>query len=89
MKILENKVLIKLFSPELDTSFDIFIPVNESIYKIKKLIVKYFEDFTNTALNNKSYILINKLNSRIYKNNEIVRNTDIRNSSELLFVSIN
>lgn len=82
-------MLIKLFSPELDTSFDIFIPVNESIYKIKKLIVKYFEDFTNTALNNKSYILINKLNSRIYKNNEIVRNTDIRNSSELLFVSIN
>lgn len=82
-------MLIKLFSPELDTSFDIFIPVNESIYKIKKLIVKYFEDFTNTALNNKSYILINKLNSRIYKNNEILRNTDIRNSSELLFVSIN
>ena len=61
----------------------------KDIYKIKKLIVKYFEDFTNTALNNKSYILINKLNSRIYKNNEIVRNTDIRNSSELLFVSIN
>ena len=37
---MENKVLIKLIMPELDEEFDIFIPVNELIWKIKKLIIK-------------------------------------------------
>ena len=86
--LLENKILINLFSPELDSSFDMFIPVNESVYNVKKMILEYFEDLTSIALEKNSYILINKLNSRIYKNDEIVRNTDIRNTSELLFIQL-
>ena len=41
---MNNKVLIKLILPELDTSFDILIPVNEIIWKIKKLLVKSVSD---------------------------------------------
>jgi len=82
---MENKVLIKLIMFDMDKCFDIFIPVNEIIWKIKKLIIKSISDITNISLDiNKEYILINKDNSKIYDNNEIVINTDIRNGTELI-----
>lgn len=82
---MNNKVLIKLILPELDTNFDIFIPVNEVIWKIKKLLLKSVSDLTGVSLNiREEYILINKNTSQIYNNNDIVINTDIRNGIELI-----
>ena len=70
---LGNKVLIKLIVPELDNTFDIFIPVNEIIWKVKKLIIKSIYDLTGGALEvNREYTLINKLNSMEYDNNAII-----------------
>lgn len=87
---MNNKVLIKLIIPELDTSFDIFIPVNELIWKVKKLLIKSISDITNISLlENNNYILINKTTSRIYSNNEIIINTDIRNGTEVLLITSN
>lgn len=83
-----NKVLIKLFVPEVDDSFDVFIPVNEMVWKVRKMLVKCVMDITNTSLDSSNYVLINKISGRIYKNNEIIIDTDIRNSSELLLFSI-
>lgn len=82
---MENKVLIKLIMFDMDECFDIFIPVNEIIWKIKKLIIKSISDITNISIDiNNEYILINKDNSKIYDNNEVVINTDIRNGTELV-----
>ena len=85
---MENKVLIKLNVPELASTFDIFIPVNEVMWKIKMLILKSISDLTSTQINNNvEYIMINKDNCRIYSNNEIVINTDIRNGTELIMIT--
>ena len=87
---MKNKVLVKLIFVELDLSYDIFLPVNELIWKIKKMIQKSVSDLTNIPLDIQSeYILINKDSGKIYSNNEILINTDIRNGSELIFVSKN
>ena len=82
---MNNKVLIKLIVPSLDESYDLFIPVNETIYKIKKLILESLNDIDTNMLN-VSYVLINKINSRVYNNKEIVINTDIRNATELMLL---
>ena len=85
---MKNKVLIKLIVPELDETFDIFIPVNELVWKIKRLILKAISDLSNVNIDsNGDYILLNKDNSKIYNNNEIILDTDIRNSSELILIS--
>lgn len=85
---MNNKVLIKLIVPEIDSKFDVFIPVNELIWKIKKMLVKSISDVKGVNLDmKKDYILLKKDNSRIYKNNEIVIDTDIRNASELFLFS--
>ena len=85
---MNNKVLVKLILPELDKSFDVLIPVNEVLWKIKKLLIKSVSDLENVKLDmNAEYILLNKQNNKIYNNNEIVINTDIRNSTELMLIS--
>ncbi len=85
---MKNKVLIHVIVPELDESFDIFIPVNELIWKVQKLLLKSISDLCNVPINpNSRYVLLNKDNNRIYNSNEQVINTDIRNGTELLFIS--
>ena len=84
---MNNKVLIKLIVPELDKSFDVFIPVNELVWKIKKLFLKSISDLTNITIDqNSNYILLNKDTCQVYKNNEIIIETNIRNGSEILFL---
>lgn len=87
---MKNKILIKLTLVELDEAFDIFIPANEVIWKLKKLIIKSISDLTGNPLNmNADYILMNKITSKIYQNNELVINSDIRNGSEILMMENN
>ena len=86
---MENKVLIKLLFPELENSFDVYIPINEVIWKIKKLFVKSISDLCGMSLESKDYILINKSSGKIYLNNDVIINTDIRNGTELFLISIN
>lgn len=84
---MNNKILIKLIVPDLDNTYDIFIPVNELVWRVKKLIVKTVIDLANIESNETAqYILINKSNTRIYQNNEIIINTDIRNGTELILL---
>lgn len=89
---MENKVLIKLTLPELDCCFDAFIPVNELIWKVNVLLIKSVSDLTGIPLEggkDNNYILINKDTGEIYDNNSIIIDTNIRNSTELLMVSVN
>ena len=85
---MENKILVKIIIPEIDETYDVFIPVNEIIWKIKKMIVKSINDIKGVNFDlNKDFILTNRDNNRVYKNNEIVIDTDIRNASELILIS--
>lgn len=86
---MKNKVLIKLIVPELDTTFDLFIPINEIVWKVKKLIVKSVNDITSGSLPiDQEYILLNKENSNCYDNNQIIIDTDIRNATELVLIMV-
>jgi len=85
---MKNKILIKLIVPELDLSYDVFVPVNELIWKVKKLFIKSISDISTIPLDiNSEYLLINMSNSKVYNNNDIVINTDIRNGCELILIS--
>lgn len=84
---MNNKVLINLYVPSLDNYYDIFIPVNEYIWKINKLIVKSVSDLSEGVFPvDKNFIIVNIETGKIYDNNEIVINTDIRNSTNLTLI---
>lgn len=87
---MKNKVLIKLYVPKLNLNFDMFIPVNEYVWKVNKLIVNSINDMTSDKLDlNEDYYLINVQSGIIYQNNQIIINTDIRHSSSLVLMDNN
>lgn len=88
--MMKNKVLIKLSVPELNESYDIFVPVNEIIWKVKKLIIKSISDLSGYDIFSKGdCILINQTTGKVYDNNDIIHNVDIRNGTEIMLFSEN
>ena len=88
---MNDKILVKLVVPNLDLDFDLFIPTNEQIWKIKKLIAKAIDDMidTNVLETIDNVTLLNLRTSEIYHNNDIVINTNIRNSTILTMLPVN
>ena len=88
---MNNKVIIKVILPNIELECDVFIPVNEQLWKIEKLVLKCVYDIINLAYNPKedSYIIINKNSGKIHDKNQIVIDTDIRNGTELYFIKEN
>jgi len=86
---MKNKVLVKMIIPEIGEEYDMFLPVNELVWKVKMLSVKAISDLTDGVLKlTNEYLLINAQTGYIYKNNEIIINTDIRNSTELFLLTV-
>lgn len=84
---MKDKVLIKLNVFEFDESFDVFIPVNEVLWKVKAMLVKCVSDLEFLPFNPRDeFVLLNKNNGHIYQNNDIIINTDIRNGTELVLM---
>lgn len=82
---MKNKVLITIVIPTLMETYDIYIPVNERIIKIKELLIDSISDFTEDRFDkSKKYNLINAKSGIIYTNNQIVRDTDIINSTRII-----
>ncbi len=85
---MKNKILIKLYAPEFGKVFDIYIPANYLVWKITKLVMKCVSDLCDISINLKNeFILINKVTNEVYSNNSIIRETDIRNGTELIILS--
>ena len=86
---MKNKVLVKIVVPEVDCDFDVFIPVNEVIWKVKKLVSKCIADLTGQNFDfSREYVFVNSKTNTIYRENEIIINTDIRNATELYLISV-
>lgn len=87
--MMKTKVIIKAYFPSLDITCDIKVPVNEVIWKVKKLIYKAVYDMNGVACDLSSKILMmNKTTSQIYNDDEILIDTDIRNGSEIIIIPI-
>lgn len=85
---MKDKVLIKLDVFGLDETYDVFIPVNELVWKIKAMLAKSVSDLEYIKFNpNEEYFIVNKKTGMVYNNNEVIINTDIRNGTELLLMS--
>ena len=87
---MNNKVLIKLIVPDLNETYDVFIPVNEIVWKEIKLLAKAISDLSGGSFDPKGeYLLINLSTGKEYKNDDIIIDTEIRNSTELILISCN
>lgn len=76
----DNKVLINLYVVCLDKSYELYIPVNEKVGNVIKMLSRSLFN------EEKNMCFINTVTGSIYKNNDLVRNVDINNGMKLLLV---
>ena len=85
--MIDNKVLVTLYTPYLDRQFDISIPVNKRVYVIINLLKKTLSDLSEGNFDvMRSYELYNYEDGSLYDMNLLIRDTDIRNNSRIMLV---
>ncbi len=83
-----DKVLINLYVPEIDNSYEIFIPTNKKVGEIIILLNKAINELSNNELIiSNSNTLWNKDTNKKYDKNEVLCNTDINNNTNLILLS--
>lgn len=84
---MENKVLVNLYIPFLEKKYEIFLPVSKTIGEIIYLLAKVLPEVTGGYYEYKGEERIyNRINGFEYNINELVKFTNIRNGSELIFM---
>ncbi len=81
--MLDNKVLVTIYVLSLGETYELFIPVNEKVGNISKLLNTTLFDSIDF---NKNYRLLNIETGEAYKNNDLVRNTNINNDTRLILI---
>lgn len=84
---MNNKVLIRVYVPFIEEEFDIYIPINKKIGTIKKLIIESIIEMSNTDLSKDHNLkLYDKATGAIFDNTIYVKNSIIRNGTQLLLL---
>ena len=87
MNQMKNKVLVNLYVPFLEKKYELFLPVNKKIGEIIVLIGRALPDVTGGYyIYHQEERLYNRLNGYEYQINETIKNTNIRNGTELIFM---
>ena len=84
---MEYKVLVRLFVPEIEEEYEIYIPINKPVGEIVKSINQLTNSMSTGILPIKDEIyLINRHTGVCYSSDALVRDTDIRNGTELVMI---
>ena len=81
---MEYKVLIKLFVPEIEETYEMYIPINKTIGEISELLSKLVNDLSKVYPVKNNACLCNRYTGIIYEKQYLIRDTDIRNGTELI-----
>lgn len=82
-----DKVLVKLYVPLLDEAYDIWLPLNKKIANVITLLVKALNEFSGGYYSpSKMPNLYNKVTGNVYNIEQSIKDSDIRNSTELILI---
>lgn len=83
---MEYKVLIKLFVPEIDETYELYIPVNKFVGDIAVLLTSVVRDLSHVYPVRENALICNRLTGQIYPKDYLIRQTNIRNGTELVLL---
>ena len=83
----KNKILICLYIPLIEKSYDLFIPINKKIGRVKRLIEEGLVELTdNSYIIKENTNFYSKDTGDIYDVNLAVRDTDLKNGSKVILI---
>lgn len=83
---MENKVLINLMVPELEKSYNVYLPISKRIGNIIFLLIKAINEMGDNYEFNESLALFSRMTGEKYNPNSLVIETNIRNGSEIVLL---
>ena len=84
---MKNKVLVQINVPELNESYNVYLPINRKIGNVINLLSKSIFELTNGMFQNDGKILLySERTGEKYPINSLIRETDIRNGSTIIFM---
>ena len=82
-----NQVLVKLYVPDIEKIYDVWIPSHKRIYNVISLLVKAINEMNdNSYRKNDMPSLYDKVTAKAYDINLSIKETDIRNGTELVLM---
>lgn len=82
-----DKVLIEVFVPVINQSFDIFVPLQSPMYEVLELIKKAVTEMSDGRfIADENTTLCNREDGTIININLLVFELDIRNGSKLMLI---
>ena len=82
-----EKVLVEIFVPVLDRSFDVFIPLRSPMYEVLELIKKAVKEMSDGRFAaNENTALCHREDGTIININLSVYELEIRNGSKLMLI---
>jgi len=83
---MDNKILVQIIIPDVETSYDVFIPISKRVGNVVQLIIKAINDYGEYYPNNPHAALYNRETGSMYDFNSMIYETDIRNGSQVILV---
>lgn len=82
-----EKVLVEIFVPVLDRSFDVFIPLRSPMYEVLELIKKAISEMSDGRfIANQNTTICHREDGSILNINLSVYELEIRNGSKLMLI---
>ena len=83
---MDNKVLVQVIIPDVEISYDVFIPISKRIGNVIQLIIKAINDYGEYYPDNPHAALYSRETGAMYDINSLVYDTDIRNGSQIVLI---
>ena len=85
---INNKVIVKLIVPEIDKTYDIYLPINKKVGNIIDLLNQAIYEMTNSEIElSNSNSIYNAKTGEKYSSDILLYNTNIRNGTILILLS--
>ena len=81
-----NKVYVILFVPQIGEKYELFLPISKKIGTVVKLLTKSVNEISDGSFPIKDSLLYDKETGKIYDLNVTVKESNIKNGSELILV---
>ena len=85
--MMTDKVLVILYVPLIEKKYEVFLPISHRVDEILVLVSKAVKEISNdnyTFRNDER--LYNRITGQEYKFTDLIKNTNIRNGSQLVFI---
>lgn len=85
---MDNKVLVSLIVPEIEQTYDIYLPINRKMGNIIILLNKAINELSNNIFPISEYSRIyNADTMEEYSSDILIANTNIKNGSKLVILA--